>query len=192
MERQQNASGAIAAGGSGGRGPRRLLTRDDLTDTDRDWLNLEQVFHVPACFRCCRPWRSIPAHPFPFHPQRPAFRWHCNWNARPTSKSAFSALLPIPAQIDRFVPAALARRSVAPVSCRSRNLLLLTSRLALFPGYRMKGHCAFRVLRDSDLEVEEEAEDLVREFETGAETPPPGRGGAAENIRRRAGQAASK
>jgi polyphosphate kinase len=71
--------------------------------------------------------------------------------------------LPIPNQIDRFValPTEGERLRFLPL-----EELLILHVSALFPGYKLTGSCSFRVLRDSDLEVEEEAEDLVREFET--------------------------
>jgi len=72
------------------------------------------------------------------------------------------ALLPVPQQIDRFVP--LPQENGKERFLPLEELLLLHLN-ALFPGYRTRGHCTFRVLRDSDLEVEDEAEDLVREFE---------------------------
>ncbi len=70
------------------------------------------------------------------------------------------AILPVPQQVARFV--------ALPEGARFLPMeeLLLLHLESLFPGYRDTGHCTFRVLRDSDLEVEDEAEDLVREFET--------------------------
>ncbi len=82
---------------------------------------------------------------------------------RAKDKQKLKALLPIPQQIDRFValPADNGQFRFLPLED-----LLLEHLGQLFPGYEEKGHCAFRILRDSDLEVEDEAEDLVREFET--------------------------
>jgi polyphosphate kinase len=73
------------------------------------------------------------------------------------------ALLPIPQQIERFIalPSKAGEARFLPL-----EELLLVHLNSLFPGYRDIGHCSFRVLRDSDIEVEDEAEDLVREFET--------------------------
>ncbi|MEM6825083.1 MAG: RNA degradosome polyphosphate kinase, partial [Pseudomonadota bacterium] len=81
---------------------------------------------------------------------------------RLSDRRPLQALLPIPHQIDRFVrlPAPKGRQRFLPL-----EELLLLHLDVLFPGYGLVGDCAFRVLRDSDLEVEDEAEDLVREFE---------------------------
>jgi len=135
-----------------------LLTRGKLNKRDQTFLEghfLSKVFPVLS------PLAIDPAHPFPFIPNT-GFCLALQLE-RAADGRRMQALLPIPQQIDRFValPSQPGEARFLPL-----EELLLLHLGSLFPGYRDTGHCAFRVLRDSDLEVEDEAEDLVREFET--------------------------
>ncbi|GAA5072208.1 RNA degradosome polyphosphate kinase [Roseibacterium beibuensis] len=135
-----------------------VVTRSGLKPADKRYL--EEVF-LTQVFPVLSPLAIDPAHPFPFIPNEGiALALHMK---RERDGRELQALLPIPSQIDRFLrlPAPEGEARFLPL-----EELLLTHIGALFPGYKLAGHCAFRVLRDSDLEVEEEAEDLVREFET--------------------------
>ena len=134
-----------------------LMSCADLNEEQRK--HLEMVF-LSNVFPVLSPLAVDPAHPFPFIPNT-GYSLALELE-RKRDKRVLRALLPIPAQIDRFVqvPADDWVQRFLPLE----ELLILTLD-HLFPGYRLTGHCAFRVLRNSDLEVEEEAEDLVREFE---------------------------
>ncbi|CUH64064.1 Polyphosphate kinase [Thalassovita gelatinovora] len=135
-----------------------LLDRNDVPAEDKPFLRdvfLNMVFPVLS------PLAVDPAHPFPFIPNT-GFSLALQMERR-SDKRQLTTLLPIPQQIDRFVQLPVISEGGHRFLPLEELLLLFADEL--FPGYAMKGHCTFRVLRDSDLEVEDEAEDLVREFE---------------------------
>ena len=135
-----------------------VVTRSKLTV--RDLKHLEDYF-LNKVFPILSPLAIDPAHPFPFIPNT-GFSLALELE-RLSDHRPLKALLPVPQQVARFVPL-----PGKPGEYRFLPLeeLLLLHLGMLFPGYTDRGHCTFRVLRDSDLEVEDEAEDLVREFET--------------------------
>src|SRR6056297_117499 len=145
---------------------RRELERQGITVVTRaalkaaDKKHLEEEF-LARVFPVLSPLAIDPAHPFPFIPNEGLALALQMRRARDGRE--LQALLPIPSQIDRFVrlPATDGEARFLPL-----EELLLLNVGALFPGYELAGSCTFRLLRDSDLELEEEAEDLVREFET--------------------------
>ena len=135
-----------------------LISLADLTETDKALVAehfLENVFPVLS------PLAVDPAHPFPFIPN--LGHALALTLTHTDAGQDMTALVPMPPQLDRFFEVATRGdvRRFLPLED-----LLIAHLDKIMPGYAPTGFCAFRVLRDSDLEVEEEAEDLVREFET--------------------------
>jgi polyphosphate kinase len=140
-----------------------VLDAPEMTEEEASWLEDEFLRNI---FPILTPIALDPAHPFPFIPN---LGFVLCFNMKRRDGSILTTLLPLPIKIARFVrlPAlgrAEDRRHVIRFIALEKIIVRFVHHL--FPGYELAGHGAIRILRDSDVEVEEEAEDLVRVFES--------------------------
>jgi polyphosphate kinase len=135
-----------------------ICTAADLSSDDAHLLDsyfMERVFPVLT------PLAVDPAHPFPFIPNMGLVM--ALKLARDDGHGQMSGLIPLPSQIDRFVRLT---STGGPIRFILVEELVAMFMQRLFPGFQVQGSGLFRLIRDTDVEFEEEAEDLVQSYET--------------------------
>jgi polyphosphate kinase len=135
-----------------------VIECDEVTENDCAWLDAhfrEQIFPVLT------PLAIDPAHPFPFIPNL-GFTLAARLTRAKDGKTV-TALVPIPPQLQRFIRLPDVGRTVRFLPLEKVVTMYLDR---LFPAHAMLGSGVFRILRDSDVEFEEEAEDLMLLFES--------------------------
>jgi polyphosphate kinase len=146
--------------GSLGEAGVELCRPSALSNEDKSWLEawfMERVFPVVT------PLAVDPAHPFPFISNFGlVLALHL---VRQDDGQGMRGLLPLPSQIERCIrlPPGEAGNAIRFILLDDLVVLFLDR---IFPGFRRTGEGLFRVIRDTDVEFEEEAEDLVRSYET--------------------------
>jgi polyphosphate kinase len=133
-----------------------VVSPAELSPEERQWLAgrfMDEVFPVLT------PLAIDPAHPFPFVANQ-GLAMVLQLHRRSDAKQ-LRALIMLPQPVGRFVR--LPGEAIRFLPLEDLVGLFLDR---LFPGFEVRGQGRFRVLRDSEVEIEEEAEDLVRLYES--------------------------
>ena len=138
-----------------------VVKPEELSAAERHALEKLFMTHV---FPILTPIAADPAHPFPFILNK-ALTIVVEMQRKSDGK-AMNGLIPISGQLERFI-----RLDADPANPKDIRFIQLEAMIGmflseLFKGFAIKSQGAFRLLRDSDIELQEEAEDLVRSYES--------------------------
>ncbi len=136
-----------------------LLKRHNISEEQELYL---QTLFADKLFPILTPIAIDPIHPFPFIPHQGLsliVSLECQDNGK-----ILHIVIPIPMILKRFYQ--LPSHDKYKINFVAVEDIILMNLKLLFPNYKEIGNGIFSVLRDTDLEIQEEAEDLVREFET--------------------------
>lgn len=135
-----------------------VIEENELTREDKIWLEahfMEQIFPILT------PLAIDPAHPFPFIPNLGMAMVLKLWENESLDDAPLSAMVPLPTQLKRFI-----RLEGASIRFIELEKVVMMHLNRLFPNYTLEKSGVFRIIRDSEMDVEEDAEDLVRSFES--------------------------
>ncbi|RMF12963.1 MAG: RNA degradosome polyphosphate kinase [Alphaproteobacteria bacterium] len=135
----------------------RVLSGEEVIEADAEWL---ETYFFENVFPVLTPLAIDPAHPFPFLPNL-SFSLVLSLRRLKDGRE-IHALLPVPEQVPRFIRLPDREGEIRFLPLETLIQLRLEE---IFPRTEVAGCGLFRIIRDSDIEIEEEAEDLIRVFE---------------------------
>ena len=138
-----------------------VIQPEDVTQREHDALEKLFMAHI---FPILTPIAADPAHPFPFILNK-ALTIVVEMQRRSDGK-AMNGLIPIPGQLERFIRLEADEKNPKNIRFIQLESMIGMFLSELFTGFAIKSQGAFRLLRDSDIELQEEAEDLVRSYES--------------------------
>ena len=136
-----------------------VLGISELKKSDLTWLKSHFEEHI---FPILTPQAVDPAHPFPFIPNL-GFAVAFQLVPEEEGGEGMVGLVPMPAFSPRFIR--LPDRKGGGLRFVRLESVIAHFEPMLFPAFKSTGHSVFRIVRDSDIEIEDEAEDLIAEFE---------------------------
>jgi polyphosphate kinase len=137
----------------------RLVEEADLTAGEKSWL---EDYFLKQIFPLLTPLNVDPAHPFPFLYNR-ALALVIEMSSE--DGKTMTGLIPLSDQLQRFIRLPDGPKGSAEIRFIRIETLISLFIEELYPSFKIDTQGTFRVLRDSDVEYQEEAEDLTAAYE---------------------------